>query len=328
MPRTARIDIPGLLQHVMVRGIEKRNIFLDDDDKLLFVERLSKLLIATGTDCLAWALMSNHFHLLLRPHSTKLSVFMRRLLTGYAVVFNLRHHRNGHLFQNRYKSIVCEEDSYLLELVRYIHLNPLRVGLVESLDDLGSYQWSGHAVIMGKGACAGQNVDDVLLMFDSRKGNARKKYRSFVEDGIRLGKRDELVGGGLRRSLKLSGSEEYEAYDQRILGSGNFVEQLQHETQTSGIALSSVSLEGIVRSIAHIFSIEPASLRQGGRRKELSDARGALCYIAVIKLGVSGASVARMLNISRSGVSLAARRGEEIYKMNPELHKIAVSLLN
>ena len=328
MPRTARIDIPGLLQHVMVRGIEKRDIFLNDDDKTLFLERLTKLLIETGTDCLAWALMSNHFHLLLRPQSAKLSIFMRRLLTGYAVVFNLRHHRSGHLFQNRYKSIVCEEDSYLLELVRYIHLNPLRVGLVESLDDLDSYQWSGHAVIMGKGACAGQNEDEVLLMFDNRKENARIKYRAFIEDGIRLGKREELVGGGLRRSRKLSGSEEYEAYDERILGSGNFVEQLQQETQTSGIAPSSVSLEEIIRSIAHIFSIEPASLRQGGKRKELSDARGALCYIAVIKMGVSGASVARMLNVSRAGVSLAARRGEEIYKMNPELHDIVVSLQN
>jgi len=328
MPRTARIDIPGLLQHVMVRGIEKRDIFLDDDDKTLFVERLSKLLIATGTECLAWALMSNHFHLLLRPQSTKLSVFMRRLLTGYAVVFNLRHHRSGHLFQNRYKSIVCEEDSYLLELVRYIHLNPLRAGLVESSDALDSYPWSGHAVIMGKETLAGQNEEEVLLMFDNKKGSARKKYRIFVEDGIRQGKRDELVGGGLRRSRKLSGSEEYEAYDDRILGSGNFVEQLQQETQSSGSAMSSVLLDEIIRHVSQIFSIESASLRHGGKRKELCDARGALCYIAVVKMGISGASVARTLNVSRAGVSLAARRGEEIYKMNPELHDIVASLQN
>jgi len=95
MPRTARIDIPGLLQHVMVRGIEKRDIFLDDDDKALFVERLSTLLIATGTECLAWALLSNHFRPLLLPHSTKLATLMRRLLTGYAVVYNRRHGRSS-----------------------------------------------------------------------------------------------------------------------------------------------------------------------------------------------------------------------------------------
>src|SRR5512136_676836 len=114
MPRTARIDIPGLLQHVIVRGIERSDIFLDDDDRALFLERFSKLLVETGTECIAWALMTNHFHLLLRPQSTKLSFIMRRLLTGYAVVFNRRHNRSGHLFQNRYKSIVCEENPYLL----------------------------------------------------------------------------------------------------------------------------------------------------------------------------------------------------------------------
>lgn len=231
--------------------------------------------------------MSNHFHLLLRPQSTKLSLFMRRLLTGYAVVFNLRHGRSGHLFQNRYKSIVCEEDSYLLELVRYIHLNPLRVGLVESLDVLDSYPWSGHAIIMGKGTLTGQSEEEVLQLFDTRKGSARKKYRSFVEDGIQQGKRDELVGGCLRRSRKLSGSEEYEAYDERILGSGNFVERLQQETQISGVIARTISLEEIIQSIARLFSIEPASLRQGGKRKELSAARGALCYVAVIKMGIN-----------------------------------------
>jgi REP element-mobilizing transposase RayT len=328
MPRTARIDIPGLLQHVMVRGIEKRDIFLDVDDKSLFLERLSKILVDTGTDCLAWALMSNHFHLLLRPQSTRLSLLMRRLLTGYAVVFNLRHHRSGHLFQNRYKSVVCEEDSYLLELIRYIHLNPIRAGIVESLEALDSYQWSGHAVIMGKGILAGQNGEEVLHLFDNKLVSARNKYQSFVEEGIQQGKRDELVGGGLRRSRKLSGSKEYQAYDERILGSGSFVEQLQQETQTTGAETDNVSIKEIIRIIAQIFSIEPVSLRQGSKRKELSVARGALCYIAVVKMGFSGASVARVLNVSRAGVSLAARRGEETYKITPALQNVMANLQN
>jgi REP element-mobilizing transposase RayT len=100
-------------------------------------------------ECLAWAIMTNHAHLLLRPQRTKLALFMRRLLTGYAVSFNLRHHRSGHLFQNRYKSIVCEEEPYLLELVRYIHLNPVRAGLVEGMHELDRYEWSGHSVLIG-----------------------------------------------------------------------------------------------------------------------------------------------------------------------------------
>ena len=129
----------------MVRGIERRDIFLDDRDRSDFVERLSQLLLKTRTDCLAWCLLPSHAHLLLRPTIGALSEMMQRLLTGYAVVFNLRHHRSGHLFQNRFKSIVCEEDSYLLELVRYIHLNPFRAGLVPSLGKLDTFKWSGHA---------------------------------------------------------------------------------------------------------------------------------------------------------------------------------------
>ncbi len=146
MPRAARLDIPGLLQHVIVRGIERRDIFVDDTDRSRFLERLSDLLVKTEVKCLAWALMSNHFHLLLKPISAPLSCFMRRLLTGYAVVFNRKYSRTGHLFQNRYKSIVCEEEPYLLELIRYIHLNPLRVDLSSDLASLDHYV-NRHAIL-------------------------------------------------------------------------------------------------------------------------------------------------------------------------------------
>ncbi len=149
MPRVARLDSPGVLQHVIVRGNEKRKIFLGDQDRRRFLDRLSQLLGDSETLCYAWSLIPNHFHLLLLPIHFKLAVLMRRLLTGYAVTFNLAHHRIGHLFQNRYKSIVCDKESYLLELVRYIHLNPMRAGLVRTLEELDRYSWSGHAVLMG-----------------------------------------------------------------------------------------------------------------------------------------------------------------------------------
>ncbi len=318
MPRSARIDIPGLLQHVIVRGIERSDIFLDDDDRALFLERFSKLLVETGTECIAWSLMTNHFHLLLRPRSSKLSSFMRRLLTGYAVVFNLRHDRSGHLFQNRYKSIVCEEDSYLLELVRYIHLNPLRAGLVGSISALDSYKWSGHAVIMGQGSLPGQDVDRLLLMFGNRKKNARMKYRDFVSDGISLGKRDELVGGGLRRYLKFTGAKDFESFDERILGSGDFVQRLLQEAEVSE-PTTTVSLEEILLRVAAFFSIEPSALLEGSKRKQFADARGALCYIAARKMGINGAIIAKKMNISRAGVVLAARRGKQIVEQFPDL---------
>ena len=122
MPRQARIDAPGALHHIICRGIERRNIFRDDTDRDNFVLRLRKLLLCTSTRCFAWALIPNHFHLLLETGAVPIATVMRRLLTGYTVTFNLRHHRCGHLFQNRYKSILCQKESYLLELVRYIHL--------------------------------------------------------------------------------------------------------------------------------------------------------------------------------------------------------------
>jgi putative transposase len=144
MPRRSRIDAAGALHHVIIRGIERRGIFLDDEDRDAFLDRLGGILLESSTPCYAWSLLSNHAHFLLRTGNIPLSSLMRKLLTGYAVAFNRRYHRDGHLFQNRYKSILCEEDVYLKELVRYIHLNPLRAGLVGELRELGSYAYSGN----------------------------------------------------------------------------------------------------------------------------------------------------------------------------------------
>ncbi len=121
MPRKARIDAPGALHHIIVRGIERRKIFEDNADRQRFIQRLGDILSESQTPCYAWALIPNHFHLLLKTGHTPIATLMRRLLTGYAVTFNHRHRRWGHLFQNRYKSILCQEENYLLELVRYIH---------------------------------------------------------------------------------------------------------------------------------------------------------------------------------------------------------------
>ncbi|WP_368860913.1 transposase [Desulforhabdus sp. TSK] len=142
MTRQAGIDVAGALQHIICRGIERGQIFLDDADRDHFVERLATVLSETSTSCFAWALIPNHFHLLVRTGSVPISGVMRRLLTGYAVHFNRRHHRCEHLFQNRYKSILCRQDPYLLELVRTIHLGPLRARIVSDLRELGRYPYS------------------------------------------------------------------------------------------------------------------------------------------------------------------------------------------
>ena len=125
MPRQARLDAPGTLHHVMLRGIERRVIVADDADRHEFVRRLGASAMQSRTSVYGWALLTNHAHLLLRSGPDGLPRLMRRFLTGYAQAYNRRHQRHGHLFQNRYKSIVCEEARYFVELLRYIHLNPL-----------------------------------------------------------------------------------------------------------------------------------------------------------------------------------------------------------
>ena len=150
MPRLARLDTPGVLNHIIIRGIERRKIFKDNKDKDNFLDRLDTLLPEIKTFCYAWALLSNHAHFLFRTGDTPLSTLMRRLLTGYAVSFNRRHKRHGQLFQNRYKSIICQEDAYLKELVRYIHLNPLRAKIVSDISGLNTYAYCGHSVIIDK----------------------------------------------------------------------------------------------------------------------------------------------------------------------------------
>ncbi|MGC8811771.1 MAG: transposase, partial [bacterium] len=201
MPRKSRLDMPGALHHLIIRGIERKKIFRDSQDRENFLIRLGRILAETKTACYAWALLPNHVHLLLRTGELPLADVMRRLLTGYAVSFNRKYRRHGPLFQNRYKSILCQEDTYFLELVRYIHLNPLRVGEVIDYEGLGNWPYAGHSVILGNRKNSWQDVGYVLGYFGRRKKIARGRYRDFVQEGICLGKRPELVGGGLRRSL-------------------------------------------------------------------------------------------------------------------------------
>jgi REP element-mobilizing transposase RayT len=185
----------------MVRGLDRRKIFLSDRDKEDLIKRFSRVFPKVGAWLYGWSFLPNHFHLLLRTGPVALSSVMRRILTGYAVAFNLRHRRSGHLFQNRYKSILVEEESYLLELVRYIHLNPVRAKLVEDIEELESYPWSGHSALMGKIKAPWQDCRFVLGQFGKGVRGGRGNYRKFVAEGIGQGRRGELMGGGLIRSV-------------------------------------------------------------------------------------------------------------------------------
>ncbi len=321
MPRLARLDISGLLQHVIVRGIERRDIFNDDNDRQLFIDRFSKLLSETGIQCYAWALLSNHFHLLLMPKSTPLSYFMRRLLTGYALSFNRRNKRSGHLFQNRYKSIVCEEEPYLLELVRYIHLNPLRAGMVANLDELDNYKWTGHAVLMGKITIETQNTTAILERFGATTGQARLNYRQFISDGISAGNRDDLVGGGLKRSQGERPANEYESYDERILGCGDFVDSMKLDSDLRDKMKSAITLEKLLNIVSNVMNLDSDSVRRPSKSRFPATARGIICQMAIFELGYTGKEVGSLLHLKASGVSLASRRGEKALKADPELLK-------
>src|SRR4030042_314908 len=231
MPRQSRIDAPGALHHLMIRGIDRTLIFRNDEDRESFLDRLGAILMGSSTPCYAWSLLSNHGHFLFRTGKIPIARVMRKLLTGYAVTFNRRYRRHGHLFQNRYKSILCEEDAYQQELVRYIHLNPLRAGLVNDLRELGSYAYSGHSVLVGKKNRSWQDRDYVLRYFGQTEREAKRRYVSFVSKGIEEGSRPDLVGGGLLRTVggwkgleDLRDSGERVRGDERILGGSRFVE--------------------------------------------------------------------------------------------------------
>jgi len=320
MPRQARLDAPGTLHHVIIRGLERRAIVKDDVDRQAFVTRLGALAQATGTPIYAWALLPNHAHLLLRSGPTGLPRFMRRLLTGYAITFNRRHRRAGHLFQNRYKSIVCEEEAYFRELVRYIHLNPLRAKLVPDLRALGRYPWGGHATVVGRLHHAWQHRRTVLGWFGRTEGKAVRAYRAYVREGILAGHRPDLVGGGLVRSAggwaevrARRRQKEPLAGDPRILGSGDFVAGLLRDADARQATVlrrapTPEETEAVMGRICKRARASVEELKRGGRRGPLSAVRAALARELVARLGLSLAQAARYLGVSTAAISKILRK--------------------
>ncbi len=326
MPRTARLDAPGVLHHVMIRGIERRKIFRNDKDCEDFIERLANLCPAMGTNCYAWAFMPNHAHFLFRTGQEPLSKLMRRLLTGYVIGFNRRHKRRGQLFQNRFKSIICQEETYLRELVRYIHLNPIRAGIVQSLDELNIHKYSGHSVLMGKVKREWQDTDYVLGYFGKSKRKARKEYESFVKEGFRQGRKNELTGGGLIRSLggwiearEFLKSGVHIMSDERILGDSDFVDSIISQSEENyerrhRLKRQGYDLERIADRVAEVLGMEPDKVYSKGRQKMKVKARSLLCFWASRELGISHTSLAKKLEMCLANIGFSVERGELIAK--------------
>ena len=328
MPRQSRIDAPGALHHIIARGNEKRKIFKDKKDYKEFLDRLGDILSRTQTICYAWAIIPNHFHLFLRTGTIPISTVMRRLLTRYAIYFNRRHRRYGHLFQNRYKSILCQESPYFLELVRYIHLNPLRANMVNDLRSLDKYPYSGHSALMGRFEYEWQDMDYVLEWFGKRVKSARRKYHTFIKEGIHMGKRPDLTGGGLVRSVggwsnlkEMRRAKVFIKGDERILGEGEFVEQM---LQTAGETFEKRSLlvsqgwdmDKLAEHVSKLLAMEVSDVWSSGKYRHIVKARSLLCYWASRELGVSMSSLAIRFKITPSAVTQSVERGERFVREN------------
>jgi len=334
MPRNKRIDIPGAVHHVIVRGLERRKLFNDDADYKEFISRFSRSLKTTKSFCYAWALMSNHLHLLIRSGARPLSELMRSVLTGYAVYFNRKNKRHGYLYQNRYKSVLCQEDAYLLKLVAYIHLNPIRAKIVKDMKGLATHKWCGHGAIIGKDTNEWQDADYVLSMFSTKEKEARKKYCEFLENELKQSSPEDFETGGLRRSCggwvgveRLKKDKIFWRGDERLLGDSDFVDEVLAAAEEELEKREKLKVKGwdLDKVIAHIckkFKLDEAEILKKGRADIKSKAKVTICYLAYRELGVSGAEIGRRLEISKMAVSKNIKKGEKI------VEKDGVSLLS
>jgi REP element-mobilizing transposase RayT len=312
MPRQARLDIPGALHHIMVRGINKSAIFADDEDKSRFLQRLSENVTKAGASVYAWVLMDTHAHILFKSGELGISSVMRKLLTWYAQYYNRRHKRTGHLFENRYKSILCDEDNYLLALVRYIHLNPIRANIITTMEQLDDYKWSGHRQLLENADCSWMDTAYILSQFAGSLRKAKAAYQSFVSEGLKMGNIPELTGGGLVRSkggwsqvLAMRCRGEKEEYDERILGSSDFVNavlldvearqlrQLKHRTGGNTIGK-------IIEEECKQRQISLQELKSGAKRREVSDTRAIIAWRSREELGLLSSEIARYLGVNTS----------------------------
>ncbi len=319
MPRHARLDATGSLHHIMLRGINKGDLFIDDLDRKTFLDRLGQVIADGRCTVYAFTLMSNHVHLLIRSGDIGISAVMRKLLTWYAIYFNRRHRRTGHLFENRYKSVLCEEEPYFLELVRYIHLNPVRAGIVTDMAGLDSYPWSGHRVVVGKKTW--MDRDFTLLLFGKTRRKAQAAYRSFISAGFSMGHQPHLVGGGLVRSLggwsKVASLRQHgakEKGDERILGSSEFVMTVLKETEDTQrrrvLVGSADDMLHLIDEECRKRQINIREVQSGGRRTRASEARAAIAYRATTEFGISAAEIARHLGVTAASITRAVQKAD------------------
>ena len=251
MARKPRVEFEGAFYHVIARGNQRQDIFLDDKDRAIYLERLEHYRKRYDCQLYAYVLMSNHVHLLIETQKIPLSKIMQGLQFTYTQYYN-RHHRTvGHIFQGRYKAILCDRDSYLLELVRYIHLNPARL---QRPKDPWKYRWSSHRAYLGEKTAVQINTKLVLGQFGRASAQARHAYRKFMEEGIGQGHIDQY----------------YEVIDQRFLGDEEFIEKVDKRTQGREVEAGGprIPFGRLLEAVAKEHGVEAIELTGPGRHKQ------------------------------------------------------------
>jgi len=287
MARRPRIFAPGLLYHVIVRGNQRQKTFFADRDYQAYLERLAKYRERYGVGVYAYCLMPNHVHLLLGCSDIPLSRFMQGLQQSFTQYFNRAHRKVGHLFQGRYKAIVCDRDEYLLELVRYIHLNPVRSKLVGKPE---AWRYSGHGVYLrGKST----EVMDPKPVFTLLGGP--KAYRRFVLDGLGQGHREDY----------------YRVEDQRFLGTEEFVKKVQEEVEGKEVRVAKKSLSSVVEKMTRRVKVSVEALRGPDRSWEVSRVRGLVVYLLVRRLGFGVKEVGQYLSKDETSISTMINRAHQ-----------------
>ena len=328
MPRRARIDIPQALHHVMGGGMGDCDIFGTQTDKKDFLGRLAAVLTESDTRCFAWSLTPNRFHLLIETSHAPLSMVMRKLMTGFAVGFNRRHQRKGHVFGDRYKSIVCDRQAYLLKLVRHIHLIPITTGHIPGLKSLDTYAYSGHSALIGNAVCPWQDCGTILGMFDGGKTFSRRQYRLYVKEGLVHDQDPDLAGGGLLRSsggwdAVKSMRENKISYqgDERILGDSRFVARVLYQADETRfyrypLAHRGITFDHALKAVATYTKLSPEEILKPGKKRVRVYARSMVCYLSARMLGHAMTDLAKKLDMSVANISISVARGETLVNEN------------
>jgi len=283
MPRRPRLHAPGLLYHLMVRGNNGQAIFLNAADYEACLRALQTTRERYPFALYAYVLMPNHLHLLLEVGRASTGRVMQAFLTGYARRFNRVHRRRGHVFQGRYKAIICERDKYLLALVRYIHLNPVRAGLVKRP---GDWQWSGHGEYLGR-------VQRRLIEPGPVRGQlpTPARYEAFVREGMKEGYRAEW----------------HPSESAPFLGTEQFVKRVAKRRESSFVP-HPPSLERLWEEVAEHVGLSREALRSGGRSMRLVEARDGFIRRAVFEAGYQAMTVASFIGCHASNVSRALQK--------------------